>query len=130
VEELALSPNGQWLSAGGLSFEDLGQVTRTFRLPSMEEGHFLLHGIYGEQKIAFSANGERIVTAGMEDADHGGDASGFARVWDTRSGRQLCKIPNSASINALALNKDGTLLATSGFGLTIRLWSIPGDRER
>lgn len=123
VRAVALSANGEWLATGGLSVSDLGWIVRTFRLPGLEAGHYFFHGPVTAEVMGFSGDGRRVAT---------GDVEGFARVWSTVSGRQLRKIKSSSTnlFIALALNRDGGLLATSaGLELIVRLLEIPSGSE-
>ena len=68
--------------------------------------------------IAVSADGARAVTA-SEDRT--------ARVWDTKTGRELLCIKAQAPVFSAALAQNSKLLATGGWDGAIRLWDATRD---
>jgi WD40 repeat protein len=67
--------------------------------------------------IAFSADGRRLAAIDEE----------RAVIWDINSQAEIASIPARASRKALALNRDGSLLAL-GTSNGIELWSLPAAR--
>jgi WD40 repeat protein len=67
--------------------------------------------------IAFSADGRRLAAIDEE----------RAAIWDINSQAEIASIPARASRKALALNRDGSLLAL-GTSNGIELWSLPAAK--
>ena len=64
----------------------------------------------------------------------GSAEGGLVHLWDTRSGRQLLRVPVEFCPPAAAFSCDGSLLATAGGlgALRVRVWELPrpgGRRE-
>jgi WD40 repeat protein/serine/threonine protein kinase len=69
----------------------------------------------GVQALAFSADGQRLYTAGV---DH------TVRVWETSSGQQLHLLSgHTAQVMSVALSADGQTVLTGSEDGTIRLWN-------
>ncbi len=84
-----------------------------------------LRGINGFSSVAFSPDGQRIVT---------GSAWPSAQVWDAASGRSLLTIqgPRSAalySVSSLAFSPDGQRIAAGGGDGTAKVWDASSGKE-
>jgi WD40 repeat protein len=67
----------------------------------------------GRAALAFAPDGKTLALA----------AGGALRLWETASGRELCRREtNQGGITALAFSPDGRLLATGGRDTTILVW--------
>src|SRR5262249_15744231 len=71
--------------------------------------------------LAFSADGKRLASAGLEGV----------RVWDRGTGRELRTFPHlRGSTGCLALSADGGSLAAPGCGYAVRIWDVATGAER
>src|SRR5262249_5977062 len=69
--------------------------------------------------VAFSPDGKRIASAGL---DH------TARVWD-RDGKELFRLAgHSNQVTSVAYSPDGKTLATGSIDTTVRLWDAATGR--
>jgi len=66
------------------------------------------------QPAEMSSDGKRFVT---------GSTDGFARVWDTATGRPVREMKHGSEINSVSLSPDGQLLASAGENRVICIWS-------
>jgi len=70
---------------------------------------------------AFSPDGSRIVTVSDDDA---------ARLWDTRSGREIAILKGHKSLlNQATFSPDGSRIVTASYDDTARLWDAWSGRE-
>jgi len=67
--------------------------------------------------LAFSANGQTLVTAGSDRAVY---------VWDVESGQRLKKLEHFYAVSAVAVSATGNLVATGG-NATLRIWNLEVD---
>ena len=73
-------------------------------------------------RIAFSADGRRLATAGK---------SRSVQVWDASSGTRLFSLAgHTGDVYSFAFSPDGRLLATGGEDTTVRLWDATVDPYR
>jgi len=71
--------------------------------------------------VAFSPNGQRIVTA---------SADRTARIWDAATGQELKQLQgHTDAINAVAFSPDDRLVATGSADKTARIWNVATGRE-
>jgi WD40 repeat protein len=117
VDSAELSPDGSRLLTA--SATDPSHLTEgIFRLWDAKTGAVLLtfkaHPGGGAHAAAFSPDGKRIVTAGL---DH------TARVWDTATGRELLRLEgHSDQVYSAAFSSDGTRIVTASLDRSARIW--------
>ncbi len=75
--------------------------------------------LFGIYDLAFSADGTRLATAGVD---------GTVRVWDTATGQaQFILTGHSGEVEVAGFSPDGQRLATGGIDNTARIWDLaPG----
>jgi WD40 repeat protein len=102
----------------------LWDVASGDRLRSWSTGHEPIHSTYdprwyGVNYYVFSADGSRLVTAGID---------GTTRVWDTATNRvEFILRGHSSEVVAAEFSPDGQRLATAGWDNTARIWDLtPG----
>jgi RNA polymerase sigma factor (sigma-70 family) len=71
--------------------------------------------------VAFSADGTRVVSCA-------GEPDGTLRLWESHSGKEVWRQPLPGGVRAVAVSRDGRLLATGGADRVVRLWK-PGSRQ-
>ncbi len=73
------------------------------------------------QRIAFSPDGKRLVTGGM---------NGTVKLWDLTTNQELMTLlGHTGQVFSLTFSQDGTRLATSGEDGLVRLWVAATDAE-
>ena len=78
----------------------------------------LLHVLpeIGMRDLDFSPDGRLLATA---------SADGFTTLWDTRTGKPVRRITDSANgVEKVAFSPDGTLLASGGDDSAVRVWTV------
>lgn len=74
---------------------------------------------HGELFTAWSADGNRIVSAGRD---------GTAHVWDRRTGREYV-LRHEAWVHDVDVDRAGTHAATAGYDRSVRIWGLVDGRE-
>jgi eukaryotic-like serine/threonine-protein kinase len=111
---IAISPDSRYLACGGSS--GIGHLIEA----ATGKERFIFRTYGGEfNDIAFTANGERIVTADR----------GSVRLWDAATGQELLALPSPGG-DGMAVDPRGKRIA-AGAGESVRVWSSGGEgRER
>src|SRR5262249_2845948 len=66
--------------------------------------------------LAFSSDGERLVTGSVE---------GAVKIWDVTSGQELMILHKHANeVTSIVFSRDGTRLASSGGGGVVKMWKM------
>jgi WD40 repeat protein len=112
--------------SGSLELWDriLGHNRGTLSIGEKSDGHgdrgSTTSGSDGEVAAAFSPNGRRIVTGGLD---------GVLRLWDGRSGQPLLSWKgHTGRVRAVAYSPDGSSFLTGSSDGTARLWQGGTDR--
>jgi WD40 repeat protein/predicted Ser/Thr protein kinase len=70
---------------------------------------------------AFSPNGARVVTGGLDKT---------ARVWDAATGKELLTLTgHTAAVNSVSFSRDGTRIVTGGGDKTAKVWDANTGKE-
>jgi len=122
------SPDGQVLATTGayptirLYHFPSGQVLRELKMPT------------SAVSLAFAPDGGSLAS-GHQDLpmhrDPGGPPGDMICLWETATGRELCRISaGHLRVEALCYSPDGLLLASGGFDRRIRVWEAATGQER
>src|SRR5262249_13197554 len=127
ISALALSPDGQLLSAGN----DDGHIT-VWSLPHSTTVAELNDGRAGIQSLAFGRSLRRRTSdqgeVGQPWVLGSGDGGSNVTIWDLERQRPLAYGRGSEhGVQALAFSPDGTTLASGGRGQP-KLWDVAGGR--
>lgn len=117
ADQLAFSPDGQWMIAGSkdnlihLWEAETGRPVRKF----IGNGHPIT-------QCKFSPDGKRIIAANNQ---------GAIRVWDFESGQETLRLFGHAdSITSFDVSADGQRLVSASRDGTIRVWDLETGLER
>ena len=114
LDSMIFSPDSSLLALGDAD----GQV-RILEVPGGRVRQKLDQGMAWIERMLFSANGKLLVVA-----HHQGIV-----VWELETREKILAIPQSAENGALAISSDGQTLAFGGAAGTVRIWSVPLQRE-
>jgi WD40 repeat protein len=109
VQDLAFSPDGQWVVSGG--WDDMAQVWKTAtgrKVACMEHEGWV-------NAVAFSPDGQWVATASND---------GTARVWEASTGREVARMEHEGQVNAVAFSPDGQWVASASSDGTARVWAL------
>ena len=114
IQTVALSGDGQWVSAGGLS----GRL-QTWNVASGDRTEVVAKTttIWG---VDMNSDGSRIATAGED---------GVARIWERGSNRPTLELRgHQGSLDAVRFSGDGAFVASVGADRTARVWEVANGR--
>lgn len=122
---LTFSPKGNILATAGRDGVTLWPLQGDASPIVLEESP---HFRFGGNGIHFSRDGKLILLARNDNPTE----SGFAMaLWDAESGREIAMLPDGAEggfhtgvISAMDFNRDGSLLASSSWDHSVRLWDF------
>jgi WD40 repeat protein/outer membrane biosynthesis protein TonB len=125
IQENPLTVTATKASAGAISpdnktiaFAAPDQTIRIYDAMSLQETQSLPAGHTGAIKsIAFTPNGQRLVTGGDDKS---------VRVWDLSAGKELRRYSlHTGAVLAVAVSPDGRFAFSGSTDKTIRQWSLP-----
>ncbi|MFN9919446.1 MAG: WD40 repeat domain-containing protein [Acidobacteriota bacterium] len=107
----ALSPDRRFLATSNPS----ERTVRLWDLSTGKQSHTLPDGIGGAARLAFSPDGETVVSANYDND---------IRIWRTRSGELVRKIDDlTGAMFAATFTPDGRALITAGLDETVYVWN-------
>ena len=119
LEELAFSPDGSLLAAGAHHVAVWDPATGT---KGRDFGSDLTFA-------AFTPDGTRLLATTSADERLSGARDDLS-IWDVATGDELGRLTgHTESITGAAFTADGSLLATSSFDATVRLWTLDSARR-
>ncbi|MCI0712876.1 MAG: WD40 repeat domain-containing protein [Chloroflexi bacterium] len=114
---LGLSPDGSQVYSTGKD-----RLIHVWDVQSGEEV-LTLEGHTGELRhgVVFSSDGNLIVSAGFDKT---------VRMWSAETGDLVATIPSERDfVTSLAINNDGTIIATGNLDGSLKLWAVDPDAE-
>jgi WD40 repeat protein/DNA-binding SARP family transcriptional activator len=120
---LAYSPNGSQLATSDGDKVHIWDISAAMQGPALNPGSatpkevLTLRGhAAGIQAIAYSPDGTRIATGGIDNA---------ITVWDAATGKELLTLAGHKSyITGLAFSPDGKRIASASNDQTVRIWDV------
>jgi dipeptidyl aminopeptidase/acylaminoacyl peptidase len=126
IWSVAFSPDGQRIVTGGglgfsSSFLNYDYTAKVWDAASGNELFTLTNHTDGVSSVAFSPNGQRIVT---------GSGDKTAKVWEASSGKYLLTLTGHRSwIMSVAFSPDGRRIVTGCWDATAKVWEADSGNE-
>jgi WD40 repeat protein len=118
VEGLAFHPQGRYLAVCGIDYLATGGNDGRVSIWDVRDRHPYRHFAGGALAVAFHPSGERLATAGLNQA---------VRVWDVAGNKLLHELRGHLdAVTSVAYSPDGRLLASGGHDRTVRFWDVDG----
>lgn len=128
IMNIAFSPDGQLLASGSTD-----KTIKLWDVSTRSEKHTLEYS-HEIRSIAFSPNGDMLVS---------GNSDMKVALWEVATGHQLRAMEGhsrdimksdkprfiNSGVSAVAFNADGSLVASAGEDLTIRIWEVSTGKE-
>jgi eukaryotic-like serine/threonine-protein kinase len=122
---VTFSANGRSLAATGPDGEILLWDIPTRTLAATLQGHR-----DGVNALLFSADGKTLISSGGAQPNTLGNADYSIRIWSLVDHRQIAILTNhTAAVQAIALTRDGTTLASAGWDNAVRIWNLAKMRQ-
>ncbi len=117
---VALSPDGRRVAAGSPG----GKAVRLWNAATGAPERTLPTGDAQPWSVVFSPDSKVLIVGGQKR-----DGSGVVTLWDTETGNLKRTLKPAKSVAAVAVSGDGTMIASSGGGGVVQLWSMEsGDK--
>jgi eukaryotic-like serine/threonine-protein kinase len=122
---VAFSPDGQRIVTGGgypfRIFQNYDYTAKVWDAASGKELLTLKGHTDGVSSVAFSPDGQRIVTASGDNT---------AKVWDAASGKERLTLKGHRSwVLSVAFSPDGQRIVTGGLDRTAKIWEADSGKE-
>ncbi len=129
VESVAFSPNGKLVAAtDGDGFLSIYKLDATDKKPVLKVQAAEPTG-QGINAVAFTPDGTKVVTGGNDAVPRLTTSTDPLGAMIPGSGVAIMKFPgHSGRVNSVAINADGTLIATAGSDKTIRIWDAKNGK--
>jgi WD40 repeat protein/serine/threonine protein kinase len=80
--------------------------------------------------VAFSSDGKRLVTGGLEPGEAKESVSGVVKVWDAETGRKLVTLKgHELPVTGVAISSDGKRVASAAKDGDVKVWDAEAGKE-
>ncbi|MBK8000471.1 MAG: protein kinase [Verrucomicrobia bacterium] len=118
IDDIACSPDGQWIVTAHQSGSVVVYDMRTWELFKTLRGH--LTGVHG---VVFSADGLRMAT--------GSNGREAVKLWDTTMWQELATLPGRGSLfRTVQFSPDGSVVTATSSRRRTHYWRAPSFREK
>ena len=124
VHSIAFHPNGRWLASATES-----GTTSIWNVSTGRQEHALPGDKYESiSKIAFSANGKLLASAGGG-VNLQGLQYGFVRLWDATTFKEIVTLRAGKSALSMVFSRDSSLLLSGDEDGRVRIWDVATRKE-